>query len=122
MSRNHGSIQICIAGHKLDDKEYLMGRVRPMFAQVFATLFKVLLVKDENTMILYVYSKRVGLTLHEWGMPFGRKKLSQLTPCVALDEVSFIRGLFDTDGCVYRKYGPMRKYSLSSLPLPYLHM
>jgi len=106
MSRRHGSFQICITGHKFDDSEYLIGRVRPMFEELFQTSFKVLLVKDENTMILYAYSKRVALILHEWGMPFGRKKLSHLTPALALDEVSFIRGLFDTDGCVYRKYGP----------------
>ncbi len=106
MSKTHSSVQISITGHKLDDREYLIGRVRPMFAQLFAIPLKVLMVNDENTMRLYAYSKRVALTLHEWGMPFGRKKLSSLTPDVALDEVSFVRGLFDTDGCVYRKYGP----------------
>jgi len=106
MSRRHGSFQIYITGHKFDDSEYLIGRVRPMFEELFQTSFKVLLVKDENTMILYAYSKRVALILHEWGMPFGRKKLSHLTPALALDELSFIRGLFDTDGCAYRKYGP----------------
>ena len=62
-------------------------------------------MKDENTRMLYAHSKRVALILHEWGMPFGRKNMSRLTPAVALNEVSFIRGLFDTDGCVYRKYG-----------------
>src|SRR6184192_2268278 len=122
MSRRHGSFQICITGHKFDDSEYLIGRLRPMFEELFQTSFKVLLEKDENTMILYAYSKRVALILHEWGMPFGRKKLSHLTPALALDEVSFIRGLFDTDGCVYRKYGPTFKFSSSSLPYPYSRM
>ena len=106
LSKTHSSVQIAITGHKLDDREYLIGRVRPMFAQLFAIPLKVRLRNDENTMDLYTYSKRVALTLHEWGMPFGRKKLSSLTPDVALEEVSFVRGLFDTDGCVYNKYGP----------------
>ena len=106
MSKNHKSVQIVITGHKLEDAEYLIGRVRPMFADLFETGLKVFLVKDENTIMLYAYSERVALILHKWGMPFGLKKRSQLTPSVALDEVSFIRGLFDTDGCVYRKYGP----------------
>ena len=106
MSENHNSVQIVITGHKFDNVEYLIGRVGPMFAELFEMPLKVHLVKDENTMILYAYSKRVALSLHEWGMPFGRKKLAWLTPHVALDEVSFVRGLFDTDGCVYRKYGP----------------
>jgi len=122
MSKNHNSVQIVITGNKLDDREYLIGRVRPMFAQLFAILLKVFLVKNENTMILYALSKRVALTLHVWGMPFGRKKLSRLTPDVELDEVSFIRGLFDTDGCVYRKYGPYMQIQFKSLPFPYLRM
>src|SRR6267143_2343985 len=109
VSKNHGSFRIAVTGHKFDDSEYLIGRVRPMFKELFQTSLKVLLVKDENTIILYAYSKQVALTLHEWGMPLGRKKLSQLTPAVALDEISFVRGLFDTDGCVYRKYGPYRQ-------------
>ncbi len=79
MPKNHGSFQICITGHKFDDSEYVIGHVRPMFEELFQTSFKVLLVKDENTMILYAFSKRVALTLHDWGMSIGRKKLSHLT-------------------------------------------
>ncbi len=114
MSKNHSTVQISITGHKFDDREYLIDRVQPMFAQLFSKQLKVLLVNDENTMRLYAYSKRVALTLHEWGMPFGRKKLSSMTPDVALDEVSFVRGLFDTDGCVYRKYGPYMQIQFKS--------
>jgi intein/homing endonuclease len=120
MSKNHNSVQISITGHKVDDNEYLIGRVRPMFAELFETNLKVLLKKDENTMILYAYSKQIAPAFHEWGMPFGHKKLSKLIPAVSLDEVAFVRGLFDTDGCVYRKYGQywqiqMRFASLSLL-------
>lgn len=114
LSKNRGSVQITIAGHKFDDREYLIARVRPMFAQLFSKSLTVRDVKDENTMVLYAYSKRVALTLHEWGMPFGRKKLSSLTPATALEEVSFVRGLFDTDGCVYRKYGPYMQIQFKS--------
>ena len=106
MSRNRSSLRITITGHKHHDREYMIGHVCPMFEQVFAMPLKVLFVKNENTMILYKTSKRVAEALHEWGMPFGRKKLVNLTPNGALDELSFVRGLFDTDGCVYRKYGP----------------
>lgn len=114
LSKNRGSIQITIAGHKFEDREYLIGHVRPMFELLFAKTLKVLLVNDQNTMVLYGCSKRVALTLHEWGMPLGRKKLSSLTPATPLEEVSFIRGLFDTDGCVYRKYGPYKQIQFKS--------
>ena len=75
MSKSHGSVQITITGHKFDDSEYMIRRVRPMFEEIFQTSLKVLLVKDENTMILYAYSKRVALILHEWGMPFWPKEI-----------------------------------------------
>src|SRR5438309_2453851 len=106
LSRNRGSVQIVITGNKHDDRQYLIGHVRQMVEQLFGVPLTVLFVKDENTMILYKFAKRIAETLHEWGMPFGRKKLSHLTPNFALHEMSFIRGLFDTDGCVYTKYGP----------------
>ncbi|HEV2119720.1 MAG TPA: LAGLIDADG family homing endonuclease [Candidatus Bathyarchaeia archaeon] len=105
LSKNRGSVQIAVTGNKHDDREYLIGHVCPMFEELFAVQFKVLFVKDQNTMILYKYSKRVGETLRQWGMPFGRKKFSELAPRLAVHEVCFVRGLFDTDGSVYRKYG-----------------
>jgi LAGLIDADG-like domain len=77
-----------------------------MFEEPFAKQPKVLLLKNQNTTVLQTYSKRIDFTFHEWGMPFGRKKLSSLAPSNSIEEVSFVRGLFDTDGCVYRKYGP----------------
>src|SRR5439155_22675343 len=58
-----------------------------------------------NTIDLYPYSKEVALTLHSWGMPIGLKKLENLTPKLAVKGRAFIRGVFDTDGSVYRKYG-----------------
>lgn len=114
LSKHRGSIQIVIAGHKFDDRDYLIEYVGPMFEQLFAKPLTVLLVKNQNTMILYTYSKRIALILHEWGIPFGRKKLSSLTPATALEEVSFVRGLFDTDGCIYRKYGPYAQIQFKS--------
>jgi LAGLIDADG-like domain len=105
MSWNHSSVLISISGHKYEDREYLTDYVCPMFANRFGITLKVLYMKDQNCMIVYARTKEVAMTLHEWGMPFRRKKLSNLTPNVALDEASFNRGLFDTDGCVYRKYG-----------------
>jgi len=40
------------------------------------------------------------------GMPFGLKKREVLVPKLEVIPKAFIRGVFDTDGSVYRKYGP----------------
>ena len=39
-------------------------------------------------------------------MPFGLKKPGFLVPKLEVIPEAFIRGIFDTDGSVYRKYGP----------------
>ncbi len=53
------------------------------------------------------------------GHVYRPKEIVSSDPAVALDEVCFIRGLFDTDGCVYRKYGAYLKiqFKFASLPL-----
>lgn len=73
-------------------------------------------------MILYKSSKRVAETLHKWRMPFGRKKLSHLTPNDALDEVSFVRGLSTQTVVFIVSMALICKSSSSSLLSPYLRM
>ena len=106
LSRTEHSVQIAITGNKFDDKDYLLEHVRPLFHSVFDLELTSRYRHGENTMDLYRYSKEVALTLHSWGMPIGLKKLENLTPKVAVAGRAFVRGVFDTDGSVYRKYGP----------------
>ena len=106
LSRTERSVQIAITGNKFDDETYLLEHVRPLFQWVFGLELTSRYRHGENTMDLYRYSKEVALTLHSWGMPIGLKKLENLTPRRAVAVNAFIRGVFDTDGSVYRKYGP----------------
>jgi intein/homing endonuclease len=106
LSRRERSVQIVITGNKEDDREYLLGNVRTLFFRVFGLELTSRYRKGENTMDLYRYSKRIAYILHSWGMPFGLKKLADLRPKQELNPRAFIRGVFDTDGSVYRKYGP----------------
>jgi len=105
LSKVGGSIQIAVTGNKTDDKEYLFRQFRPLFARLFGIDLRARYRQGEETIDLYAYSKKVALTLHEWGMPIGLKNAGELRPRVPLNDDSFIRGLFDTDGCIYRKYG-----------------
>jgi DNA-binding transcriptional regulator WhiA len=106
LSKTERSVQITITGNKFDDRTYLLKHVRPLFHSVFGLELTSRDRHGENTMDLYRYSKDVALTLHSWGMPIGLKKLENLTPKLAVTASAFIRGVFDTDGSVYRKYGP----------------
>lgn len=114
MSKVGGSIQITITGSKVEDKEYLIEHVRPLFAKVFGIELKTRYRPNENTMDLYAYSKKVAFRFHTWGMPIGLKNAVKLRPKVELNEKGFVRGLFDTDGCVYRKYGRYKQIQFKS--------
>lgn len=114
LSKVGGSIQISITGNKLDDKEYLMEHVRPLFKKLFYVELKVRDRIYENTMDLYAYSKKVALILNSWGMPIGLKNAAMLQPTIKVKERDFIRGLFDTDGCIYRKYGKYKQIQFKS--------
>ena len=114
LSRVGGSVQITITGNKLDDEEYLLNHVRPLFEGLFKIDLKARYRQRENTMDLYTYSKKIALQINEWGMPIGLKNVGKLKPNRPLDEKSFIRGMFDTDGCVYRKYGKYAQIQFKS--------
>lgn len=62
--------------------------------------------KNENTLNIIVSSKNLVKFLHCKGMPTGNKIQNHLSvPCWIFKQKSyqkaFIRGLFDTDGCIY---------------------
>jgi intein/homing endonuclease len=106
LSRTERSVQIAITGNKVDDEIYLLDHVRTLFLKVFDLELTSRYRQGENTMDLYRHSKKIALILHSWGMPFGLKKLEVLVPKLEVIPNAFIRGVFDTDGSVYRKYGP----------------
>jgi hypothetical protein len=109
MSKVGGSIQVTVTGHKVEDKEYLIKHVCGLFSEVFLVKMKTRYRPYENTMDAYVYSKKIALTLGSWGMPLGLKNAGKLQPAVQLSEKEFVRGLFDTDGCIYRKSGKYKQ-------------
>ena len=119
MSKVGGSIQITVTGHKVEDNEYLINHVCPLFAQDFSIKMKVRYRPNEKTMDIYTYSKKIASILSSWGMPLGLKNAAKLEPTVQLSEKAFIRGLFDTDGCIYRKCGKYKQIQFkgSSLTL-----
>ena len=106
LSRTERSVQIAITGNKVDDEIYLLDHVRTLFLEVFDLELTSRYRQGENTMDLYRHSKKIAFVLHSWGMRFGLKKREVLVPKLEVIPKAFIRGVFDTDGSVYRKYGP----------------
>ena len=93
--------RIEIAGHVEDDYEYLTNYVSFLFNYLFKIEPKVLKRKDQRTLYLRVLSKRLVLFLKELTFPMGIKGEIKIPLWILKDNeymVSFLRGLFDTDG------------------------
>lgn len=99
-------------------RNYLLEHLRPHFQREFGLELTSRYRRAENTMDLYRYCKNVAVTLHSWGLPIGSKKLENLTPRVSVVSGAFIRGVFDTDGSVYRKYGPYAQVQFKTVCKP----
>jgi len=89
------------------EKDYLY-YVKNLFEEYFK--YKFCITEAENELLLRNTSVFVGKTLIESGLINGNKvKNKVVIPNWILQNKSFtsrtIRGIFDTDGCVYCKYG-----------------
>ena len=99
--------QISVSFHK-KEKKYLR-YVLNLFKQFFPEeKFHKYELKDQ--MIIRTYSKKVADVFLKNGLKTGNKtKRDILIPTwIASNKssvIAFLRGLFDTDGCIYRKYG-----------------
>lgn len=104
---------IICCGNPKDEKEFYYQIIIPLFAKLFNIK---LLPKygSDGTIRIVIGSKGIyGLLVDLIGLPTGKKYDSLRIPRLFLDDekliISFIRGVFDTDGCMcfkrrYRNY------------------
>lgn len=109
--RKQYAVRVC--GHINDDRDYLIGHVKSVFMEVFNVEMKEYYHKSVNELILYVYSKFVASNLKNYGMVDGNKKSKgSRIPSWILENEDYtkncLRGLFDTDGCVFTSKGKVK--------------
>ena len=94
---------IYISGHKIDDLEYHIHRTKNLFKILFNKDIAIKFRNDENTLYIKFCNISIFNKLSSLGIPIG-KKYSQLKipGCIDSDNLfcAFMKGLFDTDGCV----------------------
>src|SRR5213594_1381560 len=117
LSRSERSVQIVITGNKVDDENYFLGHVRPLFLDVFDLELTSRYRQNENTMDLYRHSKKVALTLHSWGMPFGLKKLEDQRPQLKVVPRAFIRGFLTLTALFTVSMVLTRRFSSRQFPI-----
>src|SRR3989344_6137035 len=105
--------QLRIVGNKIKDKEYFIQRILPLIEKLFEIKAKLREGKN-NCIIAYVYNKSMIQKLENFGLQPGNKLKNQVRiPEWIFNErkyiIACVRGLIDTDGCVFKKYaGPGR--------------
>ena len=96
---------LSIFGDKSKDTVYLLNHVLPLMRKVLKKSPRLSTSRrDENFLVLY--SASAARSLHRLGLPFGNKiKQGARIPRWVFRNESYLRaclrGLFDTDGCVY---------------------
>ena len=104
LSKTGKAHYIYISGHKIDDFEYHNTITRSLFLNLFDKKININFRKNEKTLFIRFSDKNIFYFLNKQGLPVGRKYESIKVPelCKHKNQYffSFIRGLFDTDGCI----------------------
>ena len=109
--------EVDISG-SLEEQEYYDEYVIPLVNKLFGTAIKGRAFFPRGTYGFRTHDKNIAKTLNEQGFPFGSKTLNVHCPesiLVSNDETiheAFLRGFFDTDGCVCfaKRYGTYQQY------------
>lgn len=103
LSRSANKYTIYISGHKQDDYDYHLKNTCNLFWDIFDKKTKIGFRKDQNTLFIKFSDKTIFQQFEVMGVPVGKKYNSLKIPSMVNQErllFSFVRGLFDTDGCV----------------------
>jgi intein/homing endonuclease len=106
--KNEYSIKV--VGNPKDEKEFYHQVIGPRFEKVFGIFPKMRYHDSKTTYGFSIYSKTIYLYLTNFiGLPSGVKYSSLKIPELFLQDkkftTAFIRGVFDTDGCISFKKG-----------------
>lgn len=103
LSRSGGKYLIYISGHKIDDLKYHQSITKHLFKKVFNKIVDIKFKSKEETLFIRFSDKSIFQKFKSFGIPVGKKYLDLNIPTLVKEEklfVHFLRGLFDTDGCI----------------------
>jgi len=122
--RKKNEYSLKVVGNPKDEKEFYHQVIGPKFEKVFGIFPRMRYHDSQTTYGFSIYSKTIYLFLvNNIGLPSGVKYSTLKIPEIFLKEhklaVAFVRGVFDTDGCICfkkedRKYANYPNISLAS--------
>ncbi len=89
-----------------EEQPYYDNHMAPLFSRVFGVEPKCRLFPSRGTYGFVIRDKRVVEKMHELGFPYGKKSLIVRAPTFVMEtedpkiKAAFLRGIFDTDGCL----------------------
>ena len=122
--KNKNEYLLKCVGNPNDEKDFYLNVVGPKFKNIFGFIPNIKYCDGGTTFGFIVYSKElVNYLTQNICLPLGKKYDSLIIPKIFLKDkkltINFIRGVFDTDGCIsfkkrYRSYPYYPVISLSS--------
>lgn len=122
--RNDGHrIELDISGN-VEEKDYYENHVKILFKKVFNTNLNCRHFPSRNTYGFVIRDKGIIEFMHNLDFPYGNKSTIVKVPKWIKESkndkivIKFLRGLFDTDGCLhfwkrnFGKYGEFKKVTI----------
>ena len=103
------SYEVSVTGHMVYDRGFITKHVVPLFIKLFDILPSIQIQHEYNKIKCLVYSKKMVDFLNQnYNLPIGSKDNKLRIPQKILNDrnlvISFIRGVFDTDGSFHRHH------------------
>lgn len=99
---------LLFSGHSENDVSYYKNTIVPIFQKEFGVTGRLYARKDAKTLTYWVGNKEVINYFLNLGIPLGKKSAKIKIPAVIRQDPillkACIRGIFNTDGCIYRRY------------------
>ena len=102
-----------ITGNKEKDFDYIQNYVYTLIKKLFDLTPNIYLRNDQNSIRAIIYSKEIFEFIKERGFPLGDKGEIKVPEDIMKKDIlfrRFIKGFFDTDGCLCLKNKEGKKY------------
>lgn len=114
-----------LRGHIVDDREYYVNYLKEFYYQLFGVKVSIREMKADGVLGFQLWSDELVSFKKFIGLPLGKKRNIQIPSVFLKNEkfkISVLRGIFDTDGCIYlqkkrKTLYPRVEFRTTSLPL-----
>jgi intein/homing endonuclease len=93
-----------LRGHIEDDREHYFARIKPIFKSLYGLDVSLREMPSTRVFGFQIWNNDIVAFKHKLGLPLGKKFELEIPKAFLADKkyiLACIRGIFDTDGCLY---------------------